>query len=51
MSLIFPDTHKTTYGSSHHVTKVELAEDLALLLRHAWLITQEKDPELGVTLV
>lgn len=42
---------ENTYGSSHHVTKVELAEDLALLLRHAWSITQEKCPQLGGTLI
>lgn len=46
---IIPSHHENTHGSSHHVTKVKLAEDLTLL-KHTGLITQEKYTELGGTL-
>lgn len=44
---IIPSHHESARGSSHHVTKVQLVEDLGVLLKHAGLITQEKDTELG----
>jgi len=36
---VIPSHHESACDSSHHVTNVQLAEDLALLLKHAGLIT------------
>lgn len=48
---VIPSHYENARGSSHRVTKVQLAEDRTLLLKHAVLITQGKDTELGGTLV
>lgn len=47
---VIPSHYENARGSSHRVTKVQLAEDHTLL-KHAVLITQGKDTELGGTLV